>query len=40
MSLPIISVDSDCFECRFCDWKEKCWKNESLLEPFKGGVDV
>ena len=28
-TLPRISHNSDCFECRFCDWKQTCWK-ESL----------
>ena len=28
-TLPRISRDSECFECRFCDWKQTCWK-ESL----------
>lgn len=28
-TLPRISHDSECFECRFCDWKQTCWK-ESL----------
>ena len=25
-TLPRISHNSDCFECRFCDWKQTCWK--------------
>ena len=28
-TLPRISHNSECFECRFCDWKQTCWK-ESL----------
>jgi hypothetical protein len=24
--LPRISLDPDHFECRFCDWKERCWQ--------------
>jgi len=27
-TLPRISVDPDYFECRFCDWKGRCWTNE------------
>lgn len=27
-TLPRISVDPDYFECRFCDWKDRCWTNE------------
>jgi hypothetical protein len=26
--LPRISLDPDHFECRFCDWKERCWQGE------------
>jgi hypothetical protein len=27
-TLPRISLDPDFFECRFCDWKDKCWTEE------------
>jgi len=41
--LPRISTDSDYFECRFCDWKDRCWANSCnplLWKPLTGGTDA
>jgi hypothetical protein len=27
-TLPRISLDPDHFECRFCDWKDRCWQGD------------
>jgi hypothetical protein len=33
-TLPRLSTDPDYFECRFCDWKERCWANKIETNAF------